>query len=351
MPSLRPLRVGTLLLKSDVILAPLERVSNVGFRRLCFQQGAGLTWTEMIFARELADGKPSAMDMADTHDSDTLTGIQLLVDRTTAKDDWGVDVMLRALHRLEEGARSDRPEWSSIRAVDLNFGCPSPDLRRRGAGPAQLRRRSKIARLFQALHGWRQQTTLSIGAVGAKIRLGLNSNEQAHKVYLPVAEAAVGYLDYLTVHARHAEQRSRDPPTWEAIAEVKDLVGDGLVIIGNGDVKTRSDVLRMRTMTGCDGVMVGRAAMQNPWVLRSLAVASSSSSSLDATGSSLPSMEEFDSAVAEYADWSSSRPAYLRYEPYHLEHWAKLRQLIGGCRALPRRGNDEQTDQTDSNLA
>ena len=140
------LRLGDLQLKSDVLLAPLERVSDVGFRRLCFRHGAALTWTEMVYASDLARGKTASCDLIDTHDPSTLTGVQILVDRTTARDGWGVDCLRAALEALEAGAAGARPEWRNIRAIDLNFGCPDPAVSARGAGPAQLRRRSKVQR-------------------------------------------------------------------------------------------------------------------------------------------------------------------------------------------------------------
>ena len=188
------LTLGDLQLKSDVILAPLERVSDVGFRRLCYQHGAALTWTEMVYASDLSRGKAASCDLIDTHDPETLTGVQLLVDRTTARDGWGVDCLNAALAALEEGAAGARPEWRHIRALDLNFGCPDPAVSARGAGPAQLRRRSKMRKLFEALAAWRRVTSLPVGAVGAKIRLGNTLREQQYQVYLPVAEAAVGCL-------------------------------------------------------------------------------------------------------------------------------------------------------------
>ena len=75
----------------------------------------------------------------------------------------------------------------------------------------------KVRSIFETLSEWRQQTSLPIGAIGAKIRLGNTAREQQYQVYLPVAEAAVGSLDYIVVHARHGAQRSREPPTWSAL--------------------------------------------------------------------------------------------------------------------------------------
>lgn len=302
------LRLGSLELASNVLLAPLERVSDVGFRRLCFQTGAfGMTFTEMIYASELAKGKTTALQLIDTHDSATLTGIQLLVDRTAAKDNYGVDTLLRALEYLETQSEQ-HPHWKNMRAIDLNFGCPSPGIIRRGAGPGQLRRRSKIRNIFATLDEWRRTTSLThIQAVGAKIRLGANATEQYHKVYLPVVEAAAEHLDYVTVHARHAKQKSRDAPTWDAITEVQQAVqGSPLVVIGNGDARTPEDALKMMDHTQCQGVMVGRGAMANPW------------------WDHVPTNEEVLAGQAEYEAWSSSRPAYDRYRTFHEDNFERL---------------------------
>jgi tRNA-dihydrouridine synthase len=195
----------------------------------------------------------------------------LAVGNSTVRDKMVVAIV--ALDKLEEGAAMDRPEWRNIRAIDLNFGCPSPSISKRGAGPAQLRRRSKVQTIFGTLGDWRKTTSLPmIGAVGAKIRLGANAREQEYKVYLPVAQAVIGCLDYLVVHTRHAKERSRDPPAWEAIAEIKQSIEPScsLPIIGNGNIRTAADMARITELTGCDGVMVGLEAMRNPWALRGL---------------------------------------------------------------------------------
>ena len=108
-PQPRRLMLGDLPLSSNVLLSPLERISDVGFRRLCYQNGAALTFTEMVYASELVRGKRGADHLIDTFDDSTVkTGVQLLVDRTTARDGHGVDLLKRALERLEEGATNGR---------------------------------------------------------------------------------------------------------------------------------------------------------------------------------------------------------------------------------------------------
>lgn len=256
------LKLGQLLLRNKFILSPLESVSDVGFRQLCYKNGASLTWTEMIRCQAVARNNNSALDLIDTFDPMTLTGLQLLAKTS--------DDLLRALHHLEDlSSNGSRPHFKNIAAIDLNFGCPSPDVIREGAGPALLCRRKRLEELLSTLVNWKNHpdNKLKIGAVGCKIRLGKNQTEQSQKVYLRVAAVAneVG-IDYLTVHARHAKQLSSELPTWSAIREIKEMAT--MPVIANGNIANIDDAERVQRETGCDGFMVARAAIRNPWIFR-----------------------------------------------------------------------------------
>ena len=137
------LRLGSLELKAPFLLAPMESVSDAAFRRLCWEQGAALTFTEMIRGAALARNNRSTIELIDT-------GVQLLV--ANEKE------LLGALNRLEALAQSTHPHLANIRVVDLNFGCPSPDVIRLGAGPALLKRRAKMRAIFDALRGFQQKS-------------------------------------------------------------------------------------------------------------------------------------------------------------------------------------------------
>lgn len=305
------LKLGSLVLKSNIILAPLESVSDVGFRQLCHQQGAALTFTEMIRGRGVAKNNKATLDLMDTFDPLTPTGIQLLVTS-------GAQLQL-ALKKIEDLAATTRPHFKNIQVVDLNFGCPSRDIVNVGAGPAMLKRTSKMREIFTTLVAWKQTTTLpNIKAVGAKIRLGLNAIEQEQqKVHLQVAELAnQAGMDYLTVHARHGAQRSRDPASWDAIREVKQVAQ--MPIIGNGDVWSAADLQRLLASTGCDGVMVARAAIASPWVFRALG---------GKQQGSLPSLVELAAAEKDYADWAGRSHTKSKYSAFHSENFARLRRL------------------------
>jgi len=315
------MKLGKLQLRSPFILSPLERVSCVGFREVAFQSGASLTWTPMLRCRSIAALVPGTLQQIDTHDEATLTGVQLLA---TGPQDLLAALRVLDTHSCNATERVQaQPHWRNIRAIDLNFGCPSPDVTDYGNGPAMLKRRTKINAIFKALVEWRQRTPLQIGAVGAKIRLGMNAKEVEHKVYMGVVEQAVeAGLDYLVVHARHGQQRSSEPPDWSAIQEIKQAVCDSpLAVIGNGNVETQLDCQSMMAQTGCDGVMIGRAAIHNPWVFRSL------HSSSEAT-QLWPSLAELSHAQARMAYWARCCPMKTSVLSFHEQNYHRIREYL-----------------------
>jgi tRNA-dihydrouridine synthase len=301
----RTMRIGNLELKSRHWLAPLEGVSDVGFRRLCYQNGAAITWTEMVRGSGIVRRNKATLDLLDTHDPDTLTGVQLFVvnERELAV----------ALYQLEQLAHSSMPHLKNIRAIDLNFGCPSPDIIRIGAGPALLKRSTKMGVLFDKLRHWQRHTKLPVDAIGAKIRLGLNQLEQDHKVYLRIIDAANAHLDYLTVHARHAKQKSHDTPSWGAIAEIKRAAQ--IPIVGNGNVLDKASAERMLRETGCDGTMLARAAIADPWVFRELTT--------DGEGKR-PTPDEIAAARDAYLAIAKQHGTKPKYLAFHEQNFARM---------------------------
>ncbi len=151
---MRRLTLGTLQLKNFAIVSPLEGVSDVGFRHLCAKNGAALTWTEMIRAQAINKNNGSTLDLIDTYDADTPTGIQLLVK--------SADELLKCLNKLEFLANNvpERAHFKNITAIDLNFGCPSPEIIREGAGPTLLKRKKRMFEIFETLTKWKKDNSL-----------------------------------------------------------------------------------------------------------------------------------------------------------------------------------------------
>lgn len=302
------MKLGTLDLTSPFILAPMESVSDCAYRRVCWDRGASLTWTEMIRARGLTRNNRSTFELIDSFDPEVLTGLQLLV--TNEKE------LVEALSKLEG---STQAHFKNLRAVDLNFGCPSPEVIKIGAGPALLKRRGKLGAIFAALAEWKKKTTLPIGAVGVKIRLGLNRLEQDQKVYLPLIELANEHLDYLVIHARHARQESTEKPTWSAIAEAKQRAR--IPIIGNGDIVTREDWERLVRETGAEGALIARGAIRSPWVFRGLR----------GLGSGTPtSPEEIDAAEQQYLALAKQYGTKPKFLDWHREGFRRMRARLSG---------------------
>lgn len=256
------LKLGSLVLKSKAILSPLEGVSDIGFRNLCESLGAGLSWTEMVRGQGILKNNAATYSLIDTFDPNANHGLQLLVKSPTE--------LANTLLKIEHLSTTTHPHFQNIKAIDLNFGCPSKDIIQIGAGPAMLKRKTKLSEIFHELKKWKDTTTMkNIGAIGCKIRLGLNMNEMENKIYLSVTESACeAGLDYITVHGRHGQQRSSSPAVWEPIKEVKRI--SSIPVIGNGDIWTRDDMKKIIEITGCDGVMVARTAIRNPWIFREL---------------------------------------------------------------------------------
>jgi tRNA-dihydrouridine synthase B len=305
------LTLGALTLQSPFLLAPLEGVSDVGFRRLCFEQGAGLTFTEMIRAKALARRNKSTLELIDTFHDQVLTGIQLLATSATELED--------ALGVVDDCAKTTHPHFKNLRAIDLNFGCPSKDIVQIGAGPAMLKRRAKLTSIIEALAKAKGRLDLNIGAVSCKIRLGLNAKEMAHKVYLPVVEAAssVG-LDFITIHARHAGMRSRDPAQWEAIAEAKNI--SRIPVIGNGDVKRRADAEKLHQQSHCDGFLIARGAIENPYSFRELR----------GLGAATPTADDVERERVRYEETATRGQTKEKYRLAHADTFARLRRVASG---------------------
>ena len=304
------MKLGGLTLSSRFVLAPLESVSDCAFRHLCHSLGAALTFTEMVRAQAVARKNASTLDLIDCFEAEVPTGLQLLATSATELTD--------ALGVVEELAFSAWPHFRNLVAVDLNFGCPSPEVIRRGAGPAMLKRRKRLGEIFAALRAWQRSSRLPVKAVGAKIRLGLNAVERREKPYLAVAELAGEHLDWLTVHARHARQHSDEAADWSAISEVKRACR--VPVLGNGDVLTAGDATRLLETTGCDGVLIARGAIRSPWIFRALT----------SGGSAEPTVDEVALAEREYFERAKQWHAKAKYLEWHAEGFRRMRERLAG---------------------
>jgi tRNA-dihydrouridine synthase B len=233
--------VGSLPVFGDAILAPMDGFSDLPFRSLCRMFGSSLSYTPFVNAMEILSRQPRALRLLDFLPDERPVVFQLF--------DSDEERLLRA-------ARSVLDLQPDI--LDINMGCSVRSVAGRGAGAGLLRDPRKVARIISSL-----SRTLPI-PVTAKIRLGWD--DRSHN-YLEVARAVADHGGALiAVHARTRQQRYTGQADWDAIAAVKAAVP--IPVIGNGDVQRVEDIQRMRQHTGCDGVMIGRGAIGNPWIFQ-----------------------------------------------------------------------------------
>lgn len=223
----------------DLVLAPMEGYSDLPFRSLCRSLGSALSYTEFINALDILQGNPGKASKLAFLPEERPVVFQLFDSEP---------------ERLLEAALRLRPLEPDV--LDINLGCAARTVSGRGAGAGLLRTPHKIARIFQLL-------TRSLDLpITAKIRLGW---DQDSRNYLEVARIIAengGAL--IAVHGRTRQQGYGGQADWAAIAEIKQAVN--LPVLANGDVRTVADIARIKAQTGCEGVMIGRGAIGNPWI-------------------------------------------------------------------------------------
>lgn len=233
--------IGTLPVLGDAILAPMDGFSDLPFRSLCRQFGSALSYTPFVNAMEILADQPRARRLLEFLPAERPVVFQLF-----DSDE----------ERLLQAARSVLDLGPDV--LDINMGCSVRCVSGRGAGAGLLRDPRKVGRIISSL-----VRALPI-PVTAKIRLGWDAGSRN---YLEVARAvAEGGGSLLAVHARTREQAYAGRADWDAIAAVKAAVA--IPVIGNGDVQRVEDIQRLRDHTGCDGVMIGRGAIGNPWIFQ-----------------------------------------------------------------------------------
>jgi nifR3 family TIM-barrel protein len=245
----KPLRIGPIEVDVPVVLAPMAGITNMAYRRLCREYGAGLYVCEMITSRALVERTPVSMQLIQHHESETPRSIQL----------YGVEpnTVAEAASILVGEDRADH--------IDLNFGCPVPKVTRKGGGAA----------LPWKLELFRELVTKTVRAAGdvpvtVKMRKGIDSD---HLTYLDAARIARDAgVAAVSLHARTANEHYSGHADWSANATLKETVTD-IPILGNGDIWSAADALRMVDETGADGVVVGRGCLGRPWLFGDLAAA------------------------------------------------------------------------------
>ena len=237
------IKIGNVELQNTWILAPMAGVCDLPFRLLCHEAGAGMTCMEMISAKAIMYNNKATEEMMRISPEEGVVSLQLF-----GSDP---DIMARMAAKIE-----DRP----FSILDINMGCPVPKVVNNGEGSALMKDPNLAGRIIKAVSGAVKKP------VTVKIRKGFDDDHVNAVDMAKIAEdngaAAVA------VHARTRQQYYSGEADWDIIRQVRDAVS--IPVIGNGDVDSYESAVSMMDETGCDAVMIGRAAQGNPWIFSEL---------------------------------------------------------------------------------
>lgn len=236
--------IGDVPVYGDLILAPMDGISDQPFRGLCRKLGSAISVTEFVNTLDVLQNHPRYHKRHAYEDFHRPLALQFLGDHA--------EQILAAAQRLVPIVQPD--------IIDINLGCGSKDVTSRGAGASLMKNPKKIETIFSLLHQHFQQP------ITGKIRLGWDEDSLNYVEVAHVIQENGGAM--IAVHGRTRKQGYRGDAQWEPIADVKAAVD--IPVIANGDVVSVADIDRIKTVTGCDAVMIGRAAVHNPWIFSRL---------------------------------------------------------------------------------
>ena len=300
------LKIGNVTLENNVILAPMAGVTDLPFRLLCKEQGAGLLCMEMVSAKAVHYNNKNTEALMEIHPDEQPVSLQLFGSEP--------DIMAETAARIEE-----RP----FAILDVNMGCPVPKVVNNHEGSALMKEPKLVGEIVTAL------VKAIKKPVTVKIRKGFDDDHVNAVEIAKIIEASGAAA--IAVHGRTREQYYSGKADWDIIRQVKEAVS--IPVIGNGDVTDAVSAKKMMDETGCDGIMIGRASRGNPWIFKEI------TQYLD-TGilPERPSMEEVRNTILRHAalqlefkgEYTGIREMrkHVAWYTAGYPHSAKLRRMV-----------------------
>lgn len=304
--------IGNVKLDNNVFLAPMAGVTDMPFRVLCREMGCGLVYSEMVSAKGIMYNNENTNKLLFVSDRERPAAVQLFGSNP--------DIM---------GGMAKKIEGADIDILDINMGCPAPKIVKNGEGSALMKNPRLIGDIvFAVSHAQKKPVTI-------KIRKGFDDNS-INAVEI-AKEAEKNGAAAIAVHGRTREQYYSGKADWDIIKQVKNAVN--IPVIGNGDITDAVSAKAMIEQTGCDAVMIGRAAQGNPWIFREVAAYLE-------TGELIPppTMEEKREIARRHAEMLIDYKGeyigvremrrHLTYYTRGIKDAAQVRRIVNGAESL-----------------